>query len=298
MKKAGEIRETESNVSVTPRQEEKKQKEGERERERERGRRKRREKERRLIAERSSLRSVHRGRDKHLSRSRTRHVNCESRWERNLESYEFCSSSPSPSISLALLFRSVCCPFLVHDPPSFLPLPPFLPTCTQFSLVSSFLPFSGLFSRAYSPWSVGYSFGRSVCACARYRPCVVASTKDLARTNERGCTRERTSDPAVIVRAHRSQRFPLCSLSRSLFPPFLPPSPPLFLSLLVSFPRLSFFPSLPLHPVVSGAHQAHTHTVLSKIRQQRAGAARSCHCCNCLVFARSLVNTLLQPLSG
>lgn len=33
MKKAGEIRETESNVSVTPRQEEKKQKEGERERE-------------------------------------------------------------------------------------------------------------------------------------------------------------------------------------------------------------------------------------------------------------------------
>lgn len=208
-----------------------------------------------MIAERSSLRSVHRGRDKYLSRSRTRHVNCESRWERNLESYEFCSSSPSLSISLALLFRSVCCPFLVHDPPSFLPLPPFLPTSTQFSLVSSFLPFSGSFREHIRR-------GRSVSLCVRQVTVPVSSLqlRDLARANERGCTRERTSDPAVIVRAHRSQRFPLCSLSRSLFPPFLlPPHLSSSLSLRL-FPSPLFLPLPPPSSLSYPAHTRHTHT--------------------------------------
>lgn len=93
--------------------------------------------------------------------------------------------------------------------------------------------------------------------------------------------RQGTSDLAVVVRlvrARRSRRFSLCSLSFSLHP-FL------FIGSLSSLP-LPFLPSP--YPA---------HTVLSKIRQQRAGAARSCHYCNCLVFVRSSLKIRFSSLS-
>lgn len=139
----------------------------------------------------------------------------------------------------------------------------------RFSLVSSFLPSSAFsVSSLLAAVRIGRLLDRSVSSCVRDH-CF----------NQGYCLYERVNERS---RGHRAR------------PPFTTVSFVFSLSFFLSSSshlRLSRSPSLSLFVYPARTHQ--THTVLSKIRQRRAGATRSCHCCNCLVFARSSINTFL-----
>lgn len=157
--------------------------------------------------------------------------------------------SPAPS-----LVRPVSYPFLVRDlPPSSRSLSPFLPICTQFSLVSSFLP-SSVFSRAVVGCrSVGRLLVRSVSLCVRQ----VRRFGRGSRSDERASVCKRVNERS---RGHRA-RLPFTTVSFVLS-----------LSFLVSFPRLSLFLSLSSSSLLYPAH-----TRLTQCCQKSGSSAPKLH---------------------
>lgn len=192
----------------------KKEREGKREAQAEREREERETVDRETILTVEGEVNVHR--DPELAQASRK-----SRRKQSLESREFSaplSLSHSLLRSLARLFRPFPCPSLSYAICLSLSrsLSPF--SCTQFSLVSSFF-LSFLFASVPAVvLSVGYSIGRSVRASGPRSRARRFSQGSHSDERARVCVRasERTSDPAVIVRARRSRRFPLCSLSFSL----------------------------------------------------------------------------------
>lgn len=164
----------------------------------------------------------------------------------SLPLYFFLSLAPS-------LVRPVSCPFLVHDLlPFSRSLSPFLPMCTQFSLVSSFLP-SFLRLLASRGRSVGRLLVRSVSLYVRQ----VRRFGRESRSDERASVCKRVNERSRGHRARLSFTTVSFVLSLSFFPRLFP-SP------------LSFSLALFLLPLVSGAHQAHS------VVKNPAAARRSC----------------------